>query len=202
MKLHILKSISFIFHPLIMPFLGVLFYFTKSPRFISEITIQAKLFSIGILTIILPILLYYLLKTINKVSSFYLDSTEERIIPLLLNCAIILLILNRVLPQNEIQELYFFFVGILCSTFACLILAILKFKASIHMIASAGLFMFAMAVGIHFKININSTIALMCIVLGAIATSRLHLKAHTPIELIIGFFIGLVPQLIMLNYWL
>lgn len=202
MTKQIFKSISFIFHPLLMPFLGVLFYFSKSPRFIPEFTIQAKLFSIAILTIILPILLFYLLKTINKINSFYLKTTEERIWPLILNCAIIILILKRVLMQNEIPELYYFFIGILCSNFACLILALLKFKASIHMIASAGLFMFVIAVGIHFKININSYIALMCIILGAIASSRLDLKAHTPIELIIGFFIGLIPQLIMLNYWL
>lgn len=199
---HILKSISFIFHPLIMPFLGVGFYFLKSPRFIPETTIIAKLFSIGILTIVLPILLFYLLKTINKINSIYLETTKERIWPLTLNCIIVILILNRVLTLNEIPELYFFFIGILCSSLACLILAFLKFKVSIHMIAVAGLFMFVVAIGIHFKININGTIAAMCIVMGAIATSRLHLKAHSSIELIIGFFIGLIPQLIMLNYWL
>lgn len=199
---HILKSISFIFHPLIMPFLGVGFYFLKSPRFIPETTIIAKLFSISILTIILPILLFYLLKTINKINSIYLETTKERIWPLILNCTIVILILNRVLTLNEIPELYFFFIGILCSTLACLILAFLKFKVSIHMIAAAGLFMFVVAIGIHFKININGTIAAMCIVMGAIATSRLHLKAHSSIELVIGFFIGLIPQLIMLNYWL
>lgn len=199
---HILKSIPFIFHPLIMPFLGVGFYFLKSPRFIPETTIIAKLFSIGILTIVLPILLFYLLKTINKINSIYLETTKERIWPLILNCTIVVLILKRVLTQNEIPELYFFFIGILCSTLACLILAFLNFKVSIHMIAAAGLFMFVVAIGIHFKININGTIAAMCIVMGAIATSRLHLKAHSSIELIIGFFIGLIPQLIMLNYWL
>ncbi|HEX9826104.1 MAG TPA: hypothetical protein VGA80_05855 [Flavobacteriaceae bacterium] len=198
----ILKSISFIFHPLIMPFLGVLFYFLKSPRFIPDFTIKAKLFSIGILTVVLPILLFYLLKTISKINSFYLETTKERIWPLILNCTIVILILSRVLTQNEIPELYFFFIGILCSSLACLILAFLNFKVSIHMIASAGLFMFVVAIGIHFKININGTIAFMCIVMGAIATSRLHLKAHSTIELIMGFFIGLIPQLIMLNYWL
>ena len=202
MTKHIFKSISFIFHPLMMPFLGVLFYFFKSPRFIPEVTIEAKLFSIAILTIILPILLFYLLKTINKINSFYLKTTEERIWPLILNCAIIILILKRVLTQNEIPELYYFFIGILCSNFACLILALLKFKASIHMIASAGLFMFIIAIGIHFKININSYIALMCIIIGAVASARLDLKAHSAIELVIGFFIGLIPQLIVLNYWL
>lgn len=198
----ILKSISFIFHPLIIPLVGVLFYFAKSPRFIPEPTIKAKMFSIGILTVILPILLFYLLKTINKLNSIDLDTTKERIWPLALYCAIIILILNKVLTQNEIPELYYFFIGILCSTLACLILAFLKFKASIHMIASAGLFMFMVAVGIHFKININASIATMCIIMGAIATSRLHLKAHNSSELIIGFFVGLIPQLIMLNYWL
>ncbi len=198
----VLKSISFIFHPIIMPLLGVLFYFSKTPRFIPDPVIKAKVFSVAILTLILPILIYYLLKTLKTVDSVYLESTRERIAPLLINCAIVTLILYRVLPYNEVEELYYFFVGVLCSTLACLILAILKFKASIHMIAASGFFMFAVALSIHFKININGTIALMCIILGAIATSRLHLKAHTNIELIIGFFIGLLPQLIILNYWL
>lgn len=198
----ILKSISFIFHPIIMPLLGVLFYFSKTPRFIPEPIMKAKVFSIAILTLILPILIYFLLKTIKNVESYHLETTRERVVPLLINCVIIGLILYRVLPVTEIEELYYFFLGILCSTLACLMLALLKIKASIHMIAAAGFFMFAVAVSIHFKININGTIALMCIIMGAIATSRLHLKAHTPIELVIGFFIGLVPQLIALNYWL
>ncbi len=198
----ILKSISFIFHPIIMPLLGVLFYFSKTPRFIPEPIMKAKVFSITILTLILPVLVYFLLKTINNVETFHLESSRERIVPLLIHAAIVSLILYRVLPPAEIEELHYFFLGILCSTLACLFLAILKFKASIHMIAAAGFFMFAIALSIHFKININGTIAVMSIIIGAIATSRLHLKAHTNIELAIGFFIGLIPQLMMLNFWL
>jgi len=202
MKDFILKSISFVFHPLIMPLLGVLFYFSKTPRFIPVPVMKAKIFSIVILTIVLPILLFFLLRTINKVNSIYLKSTKERLIPLFINCVIIVLILLRVLTSNEIVELYYFFVGILCSTLTCFILAIFRIKASIHMIASAGFFMFAVALCIHYQININGTIALMMIILGGIATSRLHLKAHTNQELIIGLFTGLFPQLILLNYWL
>ncbi len=202
MKDFVLKSISFVFHPLIMPLLGVLFYFHKTPRFIPEPLQNAKIFSIIILTIILPILLFFLLKTINRVDTIYLKSTKERLIPLVINCVIITLILIRVLTPNEIIELYYFFLGILYSTLACLIMAIFKVKASIHMIAASGFFMFAVAIGIHFQININGTIALMMLILGAIATSRLHLKAHTNQELIIGIFTGLFPQLILMNYWL
>ncbi|NCO62480.1 MAG: hypothetical protein GW839_00750 [Flavobacteriales bacterium] len=199
---HILKSISFIFHPLVIPLLGVIFYFSKSPRYIPLQIIQAKLVSLFILTIILPILLYFLLKTLGKVNSIYLETTKERLFPLIVNCLVVFIILHRILTANQILELYYFFVGILISTLACLFLVLLKFKASIHMISMAGLFMFFIALSIHFSININGTLAIMSIITGAIATSRLHLKAHTAIELIIGFFIGFIPQVILLKYWL
>ncbi|MGK0253275.1 MAG: hypothetical protein ACI9OE_000740 [Mariniflexile sp.] len=198
----ILKSISFIFHPLIIPLLGATFYFSKSPRFIPNEIIQAKLISLFILTVILPILIYFLLQTLGKVESVYLKSTKERIFPLILNCFIIIIVLQRIVTASQIIELYFFFVGVLISSMTCLMLAIIKFKASIHMISISGLFMFFIALSIHFSININGTLALMSIITGAVATSRLHLKAHTYKELIMGVFIGALPQLILINYWL
>jgi len=197
-----LKSISFVFHPIIMPILGVLFYFSKTPRYIPKEIEYAKLLSLFILTILLPILLYFLLKTMGKTGSIYLKTTKERIIPLALNLVITLLIILRVLPSDQIIELYYFFVGIFISTFVGLVLAIAKFKASLHMMAIAGIIMFAIGFSYHFGKNINGFLALLALIAGAIATSRLHLKAHTNVELLFGFFIGFVPQLLLLNYWM
>jgi hypothetical protein len=185
-----------------MPLLGVLFYFSKSPRFIPKEIVQAKLISLFILTLVLPILLYFLLKTLNKVQSIHLKSTNERIFPLALNCVIVLIILQRIITASQIIELYYFFVGVLISTMACLMLAVFKFKASIHMISISGLFMFFINLSIHFSINILGTLVLMSIIMGAVATSRLHLKAHTYTELLTGVFIGTIPQLILVTYWL
>jgi len=197
-----LKSISILFHPIFMPLLGVAFYFSKSPRYIPAQIIQAKIISVIILTIILPILLFSVLKTLKKVNSIYLKTTRERIIPLTVNCIILLLIIRKIFPQNDILELYFFFIGILITSLSCLIISALKFKASIHMAAISGILMFFIALSIHFSVNINGTLALLAIIIGAVATSRLHLKAHSYLELIVGFFLGLLPQLITLNYWL
>ena len=199
---HLLKSFSFIFHPLIMPIAGVIFYFSKSPRYIPMEVMSTKLISLFILTIVLPILMYFLLKSIGRVKSIYLESTEERILPLVLNFIVTLVIIKRILTPAQVVELYYFFVGILISTLACLILALFKFKASIHLIAVSGVLMFFIALSIHFSININGTLALMAIIVGAVATSRLHLKAHNYKELIIGFFLGVIPQLVLVNYWL
>lgn len=197
-----LKSISFLFHPIFMPLLGVAFYFSKSPRYIPAQIIQAKIISVIILTIILPILLFSVLKTLKKANSIYLKTTRERIIPLTVNCIILLLIIRKIFPQNDILELYFFFIGILITSLSCLIISALKFKASIHMAAISGILMFFIALSIHFSININGTLALLAIIIGTVATSRLHLKAHSYLELIVGFFLGFLPQLITLNYWL
>ena len=198
----ILKSISYIFHPLFMPLFGVVFYFSKSPRFIPKEIIQAKLISLSILTIILPILLYFLLKTLGKVKSMHLESPSERVFPLVLNCIITIIIVQRILTPSQVIELYYFFIGILISSMTCLMLAIFKFKASIHMIAVSGLFMYFIILSIHFSININGTLALMSIITGAVATSRLHLKAHTGKELLMGVFVGIIPQLVLVSYWL
>ena len=181
-----------------MPLIGVVFYFSKSPRFIPEPIIKAKVFALVLLTILLPILLFFLLRSMRMISSIHLGSTRERILPLFIYCLILLLVLFRVLPGNELIEPYYFVVGVLGSTVACLVLVLLKFKASIHMIGVGGVLMFFIALGIHFHINIIGSIALMFIISGAVASSRLHLRAHNIIELVVGFIIGVIPQIIAL----
>ncbi|XMO88237.1 hypothetical protein AAFN75_08065 [Algibacter sp. AS12] len=198
----LLKSISYIFHPLVMPLFGVVYYFSISPRYFPEEIIQAKLVALFILTIILPLLLYLILKLIGIVNTVNLETTKERIYPLLLNSVVVIIVLKKILTPSQSPELYFFFVGILISNIACLLLAVMKFKASIHMIAITGVFMFFIALSIHFSINLNDTLIFMAVSTGAVATSRLHLKAHSYIELIIGTFIGVIPQLILVTYWL
>ncbi|MBB5266938.1 hypothetical protein [Algibacter amylolyticus] len=198
----LLKSISYIFHPLVMPLFGVVYYFSISPRYFPEEIIQAKFVALFILTIILPLLLYLILKLIGIVNTVNLETTKERIYPLLLNSVVVIIVLKKILTPSQSPELYFFFVGILISNIACLLLAVMKFKASIHMIAITGVFMFFIALSIHFSINLNDTLIFMAVSTGAVATSRLHLKAHSYIELIIGSFIGLIPQLILVTYWL
>jgi len=198
----LLKSISYIFHPLFMPVIGVAFYYYISPRFVAQEIVQAKLISLAILTIILPILMFFLLKTLGKTKTIHLKTTSERIYPLALYCFILILVIKRIITASQSIELYYFFVGILISNMACLTLSIFKFKASIHMIAISGLFMFFVVLGVQFGINITGILSFMILVLGAVATSRLHLKAHTFSELIFGVFIGLVPQLLLVNFWL
>lgn len=197
-----LRIAAYIFHPLLMPLLGVFLYFGISPRFIELDIMQARLIAVSIITVFVPIITFFLLKNMGILSSIHLKRVEDRKIPLMIQCVLLLLIIKMVFEPYDNPELYYFFVGILFSTLTALILVFLKFKVSLHQMGVAGLTMFLIALGIHFKVNVLLAVSLFFIANGWVATSRLHTNSHNSIELIGGFFIGVLPQLIMINFWL
>lgn len=199
---YLLKSFSYFFHPLFMPLTGVSLYFYTSPRFFNNQFIYAKMFATVIMTVIIPILCFYMLKNLKQVETIHLKDVKERIWPLVLQSFFLFLLLHIVYNGYEIPELYFFFVGILGSSVGALVLAMLKFKTSLHMIGISGLTIFIIGLSLHFQINLLWYIALSILASGAVASSRLEVKAHTYSELIIGFIVGGLPQFLVYSYWI
>jgi len=198
----LVKSASYIFHPIWMPFLGTLFYFVVSPRYFPLPLIHAKLLAVAITTIFIPIVFYFLLKNLGKAESALLNDVKERRWPLFFYILLIGLNLYQILNIYNYPALYYFFVGIMFSILTSFILAWLKVKISLHMIGLSGFFMFVLSLSIYYHLNLIYSISFLIFALGLTATSRLQAKAHNGIELILGFFIGLLPQIIVLNFWL
>lgn len=198
----LIKSASYIFHPLWMPFAGSLFYFLVTPRFFPLPLIQAKLLAIAITTLFIPVVFYFLLKNLGKAESVFLKDVKQRRWPLFFYSLLIGLNLYQILNIYNYPALYFFFVGILFSILTAFILALLKLKISLHMLGLSGILMFVLALSIYYRLNLIYIIAFMITALGFTATSRLFYKAHSVLELTLGFFIGFLPQIIVLNYWL
>ncbi len=199
---YFLKLAAWVFHPLLMPLLGVALYFRITPRYVVPELMYSKLIVVFILTFLIPILLFFLLKTLGIIQSIHLKTVKERKVPIILQCLLVILVLKMVFQPNMYPELYFFFVGILFSLITAFVLVSAKFKVSLHMIGIAGVTMFLIALSIHFKINALVTIGFLLFVNGWVASSRLHTKSHNNIELIFGFFVGIIPQLLLINYWL
>ncbi len=197
-----LKLISYIFHPIFIPLIGAIAYYQITPKYNPPEVEKGVLLSIFILTILIPIVFFYLLKNLGWIKSIFLEEVSERRIPYIANILLILMLLVRVIPGNFSPELYFFFVGVLGTMIASLILVFLKFKASMHMMGISGLTMFVIGLSVHYQVNLAYIISFLLLLNGAIASSRLSLKAHTPPELVVGFFLGFIPQFILLNYWL
>lgn len=197
-----LKTASYLFHPLLMPLLGSALYFSISPRFLEPDLVQAKLIAIAIITLFIPIVVFFLLKNLGVVESIHLKEVKERKYPLMIQCALVLLIIKMVFDPYESPEMYYFFVGVLFSAFSSLIIVLFNFKVSLHQIGVAGILMFLIGLSVHFKINLLLTIGFFIFVNGWVASSRLNSEAHNYVELSIGFLVGVLPQLILFNFWL
>ena len=199
---YFLRSASYIFHPLLMPLLGARLYFGLTPRFIEPQIINAKTYAIIIITILIPLISFFLLKNLGLVSSINLKEVKERKFPLMIQTILILVIIKMVFSSYQTPEMYYFFVGVLFSTLSALVLVLLNFKVSLHQMGIAGVTMFLIALSVHFNKNYLIEIGLLFIINGWVASSRLETKSHSIPELITGFIIGAFPQILMLNYWL
>jgi len=196
------KVISYIFHPLLIPIAGTLAYFLITPKY-SPLELQSgNILPIFILTVIIPIITFLILKNIGYVSSIQLPTIQERKYPLYINLVLLFMVVYKVIPNNYIIELYYYFVGLIAATFATLVLLLFKIKSSMHLLGMGSLFMFLINLSIHFEINITLALSLFILAIGLVATSRLYLKAHSKAEIFIGLCIGLISQLLTVKYWL
>ncbi|WP_222983159.1 hypothetical protein [Flagellimonas meishanensis] len=198
---HFFSIVSYVFHPLFIPVGGTIIYFMIAPYSTLEIQ-SGNILPIFILTVIIPIIFFLILKNIGAINSIFLPTLQERKYPLYISCVLLLMILYKVIPNNYVHELFYFFTGLLTATCTALILLFLKFKTSIHLLGMGSILMFMIGLSIHFEKNITLAISLFILVTGLVATSRLYLSAHTKVELLIGFLIGACSQLIILKYWL
>ena len=194
--------ISYLLHPLFIPIGGTIAYFLITPKYTPLEIQSASILPIFILTVIIPIVTFFILKNVGLVNSIFLETATERKYPLYIHASILLLILYKVIPNNYVSELYFYFTGLLGATVACLLLLLFNFKTSLHAVGVSGLLMYLINLSIHFEINLIIAISIFILLTGAVLTARLYLKAHTRIELIIGVFIGLISQLLTVRFWL
>ena len=185
-----------------MPMLGVVLYFWITPKFVPEPFLYAKILALVILTIVVPLLFYFLLRNLKMASSVFLSDVDERRIPLLCNIVLTLTILKIIINGYEFPELYYFFIGILLSSAVSFVMVLLRFKLSLHMVGICGVLMFIIGLSLHYSSNLLLFIALLIFAAGASASSRLQARAHTNIELIVGVLVGLIPQLAILYIWL
>lgn len=197
----LLTYISYILHPLFLSFAGVGLFYTFTAKFYETEYIESRLFQLFILTIIIPLLIFRVLKKLQVVSSLMMTDIHERRYPYFIAVLLNLYITVFIFKATSEPELHYFFAGISFTAITFFILSLLNYKASLHAAAISGLTLFIIAISIHYQINMIFLIGTLLLCNGLVATSRLHLKAHTTQELIIGFFMGIAPQFMLLTYW-
>lgn len=198
----ILPVFSYIFHPIFVSLYGALFYFLITRNFFYPSQIYVTLLQVTILTLFLPLSIYFLFRSLGIVTSFTEATLKERRMPIAIQAIMLLILLKFSVSREVTVELYYFFLGGLFSGILALTSVLLKFKASLHMIGITALTAFTYGLSVYYKLPFVNLFAFCIVCMGLVASSRLYMKAHTYPELVVGLLIGLLPQVILYRFWL
>jgi len=195
------QTISIIFHPLLMPTIGLLFLI-YSGSYISLLPFEAKkliIIVIAINTLALPLLIIPLFYRFGIIKSIQMHEHRERIIPLgftLIPYLFTFYFLNKLPIPNLLST---FVLGASIAIIITIIVSI-WWKISVHMIGIVGLAGFIFAFSYRLYHDVLAFIIVAFVVAGAIAWARLSLNAHKPSQVYAGFGVGWLVMILSLFF--
>lgn len=186
----IAKIISIVFHPVLVPTLGLLLLFNSSFYF-SILSWEAKRFVLLVVffsTGILPMFMVAIL-ALNPKFDISLDNSRDRIIPLLFSSVFYYM---GYFLMNKMKAFPVFKIFLVASVLVIVVLLIVSFKWKIsnHMAAIGGLCGTLFALSFRTGINPLGAIILVILVSGLVGTARLILNKHDLWQIIAGYFLG------------
>jgi len=192
---------SYIFHPLWLSTYAMCFYFYHVNFMFTYENMMAKLLAVILLTVIIPIFFLILLKPLKLIDSLHLKSVKQRRLPLLFFTTISAVIVNYIFDSVYYRVPFYFFSGVFFSGFISVILSFLNYKISLHAVAISSFACFVIGFSVYYQIDKLWLISLSVFAVGWVLSSRLAMKAHKMHELISGVVLGIVSQLVFLNFW-
>lgn len=186
------RWISGIFHPLLLPFVGTLLLFQTG--FYSQLPLTYKLYVQGLVfftTAILPALAILFLRHKGVVTDLDVSVRSQRVIPyaiFVLTYAITVFLLVRVALPWTVVKLY---LGSLLSILVAFFIT-LKWKISAHTMAFGCLTGGSFVICLEQHVNPLFFFAVLLLLAGLQATSRVYLKAHSLAQAGGGYMLGVV----------
>jgi hypothetical protein len=192
MEERIAKILTLIFHPLFVPFYMLLILMNVNTFFAAMIPVKAKLFLAGLvflMTILFPLVTIFLLYRLKLVKSFYLESREERIYPLLA-VAVFYYITYYLLKSFTISFIFSYYM--LGATFLTILAMIISFyrKISLHMLGIGGMTGLLMGLSLNLNIDLTWFVIAAIILAGFLGFARIQSNSHKPSEIYSGFLVG------------
>lgn len=186
------KTISILFHPVLIPSWFALILFSSNTYISLLIPIQLKyvLFTmIFICTAIFPILFVLIMVRRKVVDNIYLTKREDRIYPFAIT-AMFYFIAYYLIRQLPLYDVFAMF--LLGSTFLVFIAMLISFfwKISTHLMGLGGLLGGLSGIAIRFNLDFNSIIIFGVLVSGLLGFARLKLSAHKPLQVYAGFLLA------------
>ena len=197
------KFISVLFHPLILPTYAFgLIYLTNHLLFANYDSIDlSKIFlTVFINTFLFPVIAILLVWKLGFVKTLQMDDSKERIVPYLTSGAMYIWAYVVFRKSGLPQLLNIVILGACITLFATFLVNLFR-KVSIHAGAMGSLFILMVALCLISETDYTLLLMGIALLAGIVGTSRLTLGAHEAAEVGIGYFIGVMSQLIALKFY-
>lgn len=191
------KFISTILHPIVIPTISAILYFLVIPNVYASAYKIAVLGLVFVVTYLIPILILIIFKKLRFIHSYQAENIQERKIPIAIMIVLFYLLGYAFYMHLYIRDLGLLFVATSAGLLVSYLLFFLKLKTSIHLLSVGLTTGFFIVIGMIYGQPYTAVIIICLLLSGILASARLHLRAHTPKEVYIGFFIGLISPLVV-----
>lgn len=215
---YIAHLISLVFHPLIIISYVLVLLLVINPYLFSiqnEKAIGILITYVIMLTIVLPGISVMLMRAMGFVNSIHLKERSERIIPLIITGGFYLWLFMNIYENTTIPLAFSIFVlGSTIGLFLAFFFSLFT-KVSLHTTGVGGLFVGILLIKYFFSyesfqlnlgtlgsymVSTDILVFLSLFFAGLVGTSRLLLKAHSLNEVIMGYLVGILSQLIAFSF--
>ncbi|SRR5690554_609633 len=192
------KIATLLFHPVFIPTMITGCYYFFNASFYSELERYVALGQVFLMTFLLPVSIYFLLKSVGMLrSSIMVESVKERSVPMFLNIIIVLILVFRVWENASNTALKQFFIGYAITYVILFCSALFQKKYSVHVASLCSALPLFIQPSATYFLPPLVILPFFLLLLGFVASSRLYLNAHTNLEIIMGGIIGFFPTFII-----
>jgi hypothetical protein len=195
----IAQFVSYVFHPLFIPTYVIYFLLFVHPLIAAGYSFEMKFFrliNVALCTMFIPAFSVFIMWRLQLViSSIYLKTQRERIIPYLIAMTMYFWCWYVSKNHDSPYEMRLFLLGAFLSVCAAWLLNI-PMRVSMHSTAIGALFAFALLLAFRDPAFNGVYLSIAIFVTGLVCTARLMVSRHTTKEIYFGLIAGIASQLI------
>lgn len=187
--------LSVVFQPLLMPTLvfGVLFFAVPQATTLPEVIKLRLFYLVTVATLLIPMVLMIGMRWSGLVRSLHFEELKDRRVPFLIITLFYLLTTLFLQQKSDLDPILWQGMGVMTVAVAFLTAVSFFWKMSAHMTGLGGLLAVVWVMGSYF--STFSVVYLLLLSLGLsgiVASSRLYLDAHRPVEVYAGLLVGFI----------
>ena len=194
---YLAQFFSYLFHPVFIPLYVIFFLIYWHPLVFAGVSKQVRVLWIAAIFVnctFFPVVTVFLAWRLKFVRSFHLHTRRDRIIPYALAMIFYFwcwyVFKNN--PNAPVMLQNFLLGSFIAVIFAWL--ANIYFKISMHALAAGGMCFFLTLIALQGDGNPGLYLTAGWLILGIVATSRLLVSDHQPLDIYAGIFLGMLSQ--------